>query len=99
MKIHPTFVEGFDVTIEELAGLVGKMRYDQLLFFLKALKNEIARQIDGDWKRGRVKLAMLLLRVKIKLNSLIKIVGQIVDGPCKKYIKIEKEIEDDNHVN
>ena len=94
MKIHPTKVDGFNGTIEELAQRVGRMRYDKVVEFLEFLEEEISRQAEGDKRRGRMKLYLLLVRAKNVLGILISTFNDMVCGPCNKFIKAEKDFED-----
>ena len=57
MAKHPNYVEGFNGSLEELAYAVGNMTYDQTALFIKKLAEDLKRQADSDFARGRVKLA------------------------------------------
>jgi hypothetical protein len=89
MKIHPTEVS--DWTLEELAQSVAGMRYDRVVYFLECFEEEISRQSESDKKINRDKLCLLLTRAKTQIGILISIFQDMVDGPCKKYIEVEKE--------
>lgn len=56
MKIHPTFIEGFE-TLEEAARAIGKLRYDALAVFLGYLSEELDEQRYKDMIVGKTKLA------------------------------------------
>lgn len=57
MVRHPKQVEGFDGSLEQLAGSIGNMTYDQTASFIEKLADDINRQADADLARGRTKLA------------------------------------------
>jgi len=99
MKKYPISVEGFDGTLEELAQCIGGMCYDKVVEFLYLLKREISRQAEGDRGSGRMKLHLLLVRAVGQIVILMSVFQDMVDGPCKKYIEAEKELEKDNESN
>jgi hypothetical protein len=92
MKIHPTEVEGFDGTNEELAGKVFAMRYDKVAEFLFYGMVELNRQYEGDKKIGRLKLARLLLLALYKVGELVSVMMKIFFF-CKPFMKEELELE------
>ena len=67
MTKHPSHVEGYEGTLEELANAVGNMTYDQTATFIENLAEDINRQADADLKRGRIKLANELYNTAEKL--------------------------------
>lgn len=60
MKKHPTSVEGFDGSLEELAERVCRMRYDRTAEFFACCAEELRHQSNQDLKVGRTQLAILL---------------------------------------
>ena len=60
MAKHPKTVKGFQGSLDELAKSIGNMTYDQTSSFIEKLANDIKRQADADFQRGRVKLASQL---------------------------------------
>lgn len=68
MMKHPTAVEGYEGSLEELAEAVGRMRYDKIVEVLKYLADDMARQAKGDESAGHPKLAILLREHAAQLN-------------------------------
>ncbi len=62
MKEHPTEVEGFDGSLQELAQRVCRMRYDSVAAFFFYCAEELLRQANADQSRGRTGLSVLLNR-------------------------------------
>lgn len=60
MKKHPVKVEGFDGSLEDLAKLVCRLRYDKASSFFEACAEELSRQARADARRTRMKLAHAL---------------------------------------
>lgn len=85
MEKHPTTVEGFSGSIEELAVNVAKMRYDIILIFFRALTREFRLQAEGDAKAGNTRLAHLLTGLVLMLEY---VVGQMdkIWALCRKYM-------------
>ena len=67
MPKHPTHVEHYAGSLEELAKAIGNMTYDQTASFIEKLANDIHRQADADSKKGRIKLASELYLTADKL--------------------------------
>jgi molybdenum-dependent DNA-binding transcriptional regulator ModE len=57
MAKHPRHVEGFEGSLEQLAKSIGNMTYDQASSFIEKLADDIKKQADADFARGRKKLA------------------------------------------
>lgn len=87
MEKHPTTVDGFSGSIEELAANVAKMRYDIILIFLQALTKEFRLQAEGDAKAGNARLAHLLTGLALMLEY---VVGQMdkIWALCKKHMSL-----------
>ncbi len=86
MEKHPRTVTNFTGTLDELAQSIGNMAYDQTARFIEKLADNIQRQADGDFKRGRIKLAyelsqttQTLYEARNKMNTAWKI--------CEPYMK------------
>lgn len=60
MTRHPKHVEGVNCSLEQLAGAIGNMTYDQTASFIEKLADDIKRQADADFARGRTQLASKL---------------------------------------
>ena len=60
MVKHPSFVEGFNGSLDDLVKSIGKMRYDVVSSFIEKLAGDIKRQGDNDYNKGRTKLASKL---------------------------------------
>lgn len=54
---HAVGVAGYGGDLADLATEVGRMRYDAVAAFLKALSAEMAHQAQADKARGRLRLA------------------------------------------
>lgn len=54
---HPTTLQNYSGTLENLAKELGNLRYDSLATFLKALSNDLYSQAQADERRGRPLLA------------------------------------------
>lgn len=67
MAKHPKKIEGFEGSLEELAKAVGNMTYDQTASFIEKLADDIKRQADADFAKGRKKLAYELYATAEKL--------------------------------
>ena len=67
MTKHPSRVEGYDGTLEELAKAIGNMNYNQTFLFIEKLADDIKKQADADYARGRKKLASQLYATANKL--------------------------------
>ncbi len=79
IKFHPTQISRSALHSNALLGQsIGVLRYDQQPFIFRALSKEIARQAEGDKKRGRVKLATLLLKAQIQAAALAETYAQIL---------------------
>lgn len=59
-RTHPVTVAGAEEGLADLAHRVGRMRYDALAFFIRALSANLAEQAAGDRGRGRRQLGALL---------------------------------------
>ena len=55
--IHRTDVERYAGTLAELAGDVGDLRYDALVYFLESLAAKLVADAGADKARGRPRLA------------------------------------------
>ncbi len=64
---HPDHVLGYNGTIEELAKAVGNMNYSKTEEFIGKLADDIKRQADDDFARGRINLAFNLYETANKL--------------------------------
>lgn len=89
-KRHPTTVEGFNGTIEELARRVCRMRYDKVADFFREVASELDRQKLADRKRGRPQLANALFHTSSEASTLEERFRQIFDL-CKPYMQDELE--------
>ena len=77
---HPDHVEGFDGSLDELAKLMGNMRYDSAVKFLGKLADDYKEQAEKDEARGRVQLAEglhdiagILYGARVKMQEIWKI--------------------------
>ncbi|MBI2109229.1 MAG: hypothetical protein HYT93_03585 [Parcubacteria group bacterium] len=57
---HPTYIEGWNGTLEELAQVILRMRYDKVMEFFGHCVAETERQSEGDKARGRLLLSKRL---------------------------------------
>lgn len=87
MEKHPTKVEGFSGSIEELAAAVAKMRYDKVSVFLKALVKEFRLQAEGDAKANRFRLSFIL-------TNFVWILGYAVEQMDKIWALCKKHMPD-----
>jgi hypothetical protein len=69
MEKHPTSVEGFDGTLEELASKVARMRYDHFALFIKSLEDEVHKEAKKDDEAGRKKLGGALYQAMRALRQ------------------------------
>ena len=67
MTKHPRTVEGFEGSLDQLAKSVGNMTYDQTYSFIEKLADDIKKQADVDFAKGRKKLASELYETANKL--------------------------------
>lgn len=88
-KFHPTRLSSFALNSNALLGQsIGALRYDQQPHIFRALSREIGRQAKGDKKRGRTKLAMLLLKAEAQAEELAKTYDEILKL-CHPYMEEE----------
>lgn len=87
---HPTKIEKYDGSLEELAEDIGNLRYDALAEFLSALSYKLKRDSNADEKRGREKLAQGLGDMGYKL-LLAKVDAEIIWDICKPHMDLEDE--------
>jgi hypothetical protein len=59
---HPLQVAGYPGTLQELAKEVGNLRYDKIVEFMRALRNDLHEQAVNDISAGRTKLGATLER-------------------------------------
>jgi len=64
---HPSSVEGFKGSLDELVKSIGKMKYDSVSCFIEKLADDIKMQADNDKSKGRLKLAGQLYETANKL--------------------------------
>ncbi len=57
---HPTYIEDYGGTLQELAQDIGNLRYDILLEFLNHLSDDLRKQYLNDLYNKRTKLATCL---------------------------------------
>jgi hypothetical protein len=88
-RIHEISVKNYKGNLEELATEVGRMRYDALIVFLEALEGEINRQADGDFHRGRERLANELILAAEKIHRVADIFTYIWKEYCAKHMEGE----------
>jgi len=69
MAKHPKQVKGFEGSLEQLASAIGNMTYDQTASFIEKLANDIKRQADADFARGKTQLASKLYAAAENLYS------------------------------
>jgi len=93
MKRHPTSVEGYEGSLEELAQTVCRMRYDKVAEFFGYCAVELLRQANGDMRRGYKLLAIQLTAARgiavalhRKMHSVFKLCEphmqeELKDGP------------------
>jgi dsDNA-binding SOS-regulon protein len=55
---HPIEIPG--QSIEELAKTVGNLRYDKVIEFLETLSQDLSRQAQNDYEKGRKQLSFHL---------------------------------------
>lgn len=92
MKIHPTRVEGFEGTLEDLATAVFKMRYDKLTEFLLYGLKELSRQYESDKEKGRTKVSRMLFLAINKLAELTDTMYKVF-LLCQSFMKEEMALE------
>lgn len=86
MTKHPQNVKGFEGSLEQLAKSVGNMTYDQTASFIEKLADDIKRQADADFERGRAKLASELYATANELYQ-AKDRMDLAWKICKPYMK------------
>ena len=64
---HPTKIEKYDGSLEELAEDIGNLRYDAFADFLGHLEKKIGRDGQADRDRGRESLSDHLFGVRTML--------------------------------
>jgi len=57
MSKHPTQVEGFNGSLEELASSIGNMTYEKVAEFTEKYAQDIQKQAYDDLLRGHIQLA------------------------------------------
>lgn len=62
---HPLRVAGYNGSLQKLAQTILRMRYDKVEKFFLHCEEELNRQADEDWGRGRKQLANLLWQASI----------------------------------
>ena len=85
---HAVHIPGYSGNLSELATEVGRMRYDAVAHFLKALAAELDRQSADDTARGRRQLASRLQSVSSSVAASAADMRQIW-LICKKHIPHE----------
>lgn len=88
MKIHPINIAGFNGTLEELAQLVFRMRYDKVAEFMLYGQRELLRQSKNDKEKGKMKLSEDLSDAECKAGELQKKMEDIFIS-CKPFMKDE----------
>ncbi len=88
MKKHPTKVERFDGTVDELVSNIGKLRYDVTKEFLEKLADEYKNQATADFEKNRLQLASKLYAFSAHLYSARDTMEEIWKL-CKPYMKNE----------
>lgn len=66
---HPTHVEGFDGTLEELAQKIYRMRYDKVAEFCAHARDELRRQAARDRELNHPILAGRLSSRAVGMNT------------------------------
>jgi len=66
---HPSTIEKYQGSLEELATDLGNLRYDALEDFLNLLANKIHLDGNADLGRGRKKLANRLYQAAKQIQS------------------------------
>ena len=64
---HPLQVAGYDGTLQDLAKEVGNLRYDKIVEFMRALRNDLHEQAVKDISAGRTQLGATLERASVAL--------------------------------
>lgn len=64
---HLLTVEGFEGTLDDLARVIGNMRYDKAKEFIELLADDFKKQADSDKSKGKVRLANQMYQVVEKL--------------------------------
>ena len=88
MKVHPTKVEGYVGTNEDLAKAVFRLRYDELAKFLFCGMQELNQQCESDKQKGRKDLARLLLLATYKTGELVLVMHKTFNL-CKNFMQEE----------
>ena len=90
---HPSIVIGWNGSLAELAQAVGNMSYDQTTRFIDLLADDIRKQANNDWTRGKTRLAAelyktadALFEATVKMDDAWKI--------CERYMK---EVDDERN--
>jgi len=83
---HPDKVESYNGTLEDLAKAIGNMSYDKTAEFIEKLADDIERQADEDYKRGRIKLASKLYKTIYELRKAKKEMN-LAWKICQPYMK------------
>ncbi len=87
---HPSHVEGFEGTLEELAKRIGNMKYDAVRDFVDAIAKDIRRQADGDSWGNRPRLAKQHYETAAYLESARDALGAAWTI-CEQYMNEKKE--------
>lgn len=94
MKKHPTTVENWDGSLEELARAIGRMRYDKVARFIGLLADDLRTQAEGDQRRGRAQLARMLMHCAATLDEAQGDMERIFTL-CKPHMHDELSLEGD----
>ena len=73
---HSLRVAGYDGTLQDLAKEVGNLRYDKIVEFLRALRNDLHEQALKDTSAGRTKLGATLERASVALYPTEQALGE-----------------------
>ena len=85
---HPTGVEGWSGTLEELAQAIGKMRYDQVAEFVRYFARHTESEAEKDATDGKVMLSSKLFSAS-KYLYLAQVGYDQAWKICKPYMKEE----------
>lgn len=57
---HPTKINNYKGSLEDLAKEIVNLRYDAVIYFLNCLQKEFIKEAENDHSKGRKKLAFEL---------------------------------------
>lgn len=74
---HPTKIEGWEGSLEDLAYAVEGLRYDKTAEFLDSLTQALKERSEKDVKAGRQQLGHRLLIAVVRARDLTEVMRQV----------------------